>query len=368
MEKPIKSISLRGFKSVERLDHFDLGNLTVLIGANGAGKSNFIDFFRMLRSFADEAFQQFVLNAGGGDGFLFLGPKMTKKIEARIEFGNNAYEFQLTPTSSGTLQIAQEQVEYAQNTRLIGIGSLESALPKSKDEKSYWYPGSPGVSHHVYKSVSSWTVYHFHDTSALAPMRRDQSVRDWERFRHDASNIAAFLLNLKVEKPHSYMLIRETVQLIAPFFDDFLLRVQKRGTEELVRLEWRQKGSDFPFQPNHLSDGTIRFICLATSLLQPALPATIVIDEPELGLHPYAISILADLIQSASERTQVVISTQSPKLLDYFTAEQIVVVNRQEGRSLFNRLDTESLRDWLEDYSVGELWQKNVVKGGPTVE
>jgi predicted ATPase len=199
-------------------------------------------------------------------------------------------------------------------------------------------------------------------------MRRDQSVRDWERFRHDASNIAAFLLNLKVEKPHSYMLIRETVQLIAPFFDDFLLRVQKRGTEELVRLEWRQKGCDFPFQPNHLSDGTIRFICLATALLQPALPATIVIDEPELGLHPYAISILADLIQSASERTQVVISTQSPKLLDYFTAEQIVVVNRQEGRSLFNRLDTESLRDWLEDYSVGELWQKNVVKGGPTVE
>ena len=199
-------------------------------------------------------------------------------------------------------------------------------------------------------------------------MRRDQSVRDWDRFRHDASNIAPFLMNLKQTKPESYLLIRDTVRLIAPFFDDFLLRPQTRGTDEQVRLEWQQKGSDFPFQPNHLSDGTIRFICLATALLQPDPSATIVIDEPELGLHPYAISTLADLIKSASERTQVVISTQSPTLLDYFEPEQIIVVNRQDGRSTFERLDPQALTGWLEDYSVGELWQKNVVQGGPTRE
>ena len=158
------------------------------------------------------------------------------------------------------------------------------------------------------------------------------------------------------------------MRLIAPFFDDFLLRPQKRGTDEQVRLEWQQKGSDFPFQPNHLSDGTIRFICLATALLQPEPPATIVIDEPELGLHPYAISMLADLIKSAAERTQVIISTQSPTLLDYFAPEQIVVVNRREGRSTFDRLDAQALAGWMEDYSVGELWQKNVVRGGPTRE
>jgi predicted ATPase len=199
-------------------------------------------------------------------------------------------------------------------------------------------------------------------------MRRDQSVRDWERFRHDASNIAPYLMNLKSAQPDSYTLIRDTVRLIAPFFDDFLLRPQKRGTDEQVRLEWQQKGSDFPFQPNHLSDGTIRFICLATALLQPDPPATIVIDEPELGLHPYAISMLADLIKSASERTQVIISTQSPTFLDYFAPEQIVVVNRRDGRSTFNRLDAQALAGWMEDYSVGELWQKNVVRGGPTRE
>jgi predicted ATPase len=235
-------------------------------------------------------------------------------------------------------------------------------------EKSSWYPNTNGVGYYIYESVSSWTVYHFHDTSSLSAMRRDQSVRDWDRFRHDASNIAAFLMHLKRIKPESYLLIRDTVRLIAPFFDDFLLRPQVRGSDEQVRLEWHQKGSDFPFQPNHLSDGTIRFVCLATALLQPVPPATIVIDEPELGLHPYAISILAALIKSASERTQVIISTQSPTLLDYFAPEEIVVVNRREGRSTFERLDPQTLCAWMEDYSVGDLWQKNVVQGGPTRE
>ena len=199
-------------------------------------------------------------------------------------------------------------------------------------------------------------------------MRRDQSLRDSQSFRHDASNIAPFLLCLKEEKPESYVLIRDTVRLIAPFFDDFLLRPQIKGTNELVRLEWRQKGSDFPFQPNQLSDGTIRFICLATALLQPNPPATIVIDEPELGLHPYAISLLADLIKSAAERTQVIISTQSPTLVDYFDPDQVIVVNRRDGRSTFERLDSHALAEWLDDYSVGELWQKNVVQGGPARE
>ncbi len=214
--------------------------------------------------------------------------------------------------------------------------------------------------------LANWTVYHFHDTSALAPMRRTQSLRDYDRYRHDASNVAPFLLHLKRTQAGSYLLIRDTVRLIAPFFDDFLLRPEKEGNDEKVRLEWNQKGSDFPFQPYHLSDGTIRFICLATALLQPMPPATVVIDEPELGLHPFAISILADLIQSAAERTQVIISTQSPTLLDHFAPENVVVVNRVNGRSTFERLDPQALGEWLAEYSVGELWQKNVVRGGPT--
>src|SRR5690606_1612882 len=161
--------------------------------------------------------------------------------------------------------IVEETVEYSGKTQLLGSASLESLLKKRKDAESSWYKGYPGVPHYVYESVSSWTVYHFHDTSPRAQMRRDQSLRDWNRFRHDASNIAPFLLNLRADEPGSYELIRDTVRLIAPFFDDFLLRPRAKGTDEQVRLEWQQKGSDFPFQPNHLSDGTIRFACLATA-------------------------------------------------------------------------------------------------------
>lgn len=367
MARAIDRISLNGFKSIEHLEDFALDKLNVLIGANGAGKSNFADYFRMLRSFADENFQQFVNASGGGDGFLFLGPKVTPEITSNIAFGLNFYGFTLKPTASGSLLIASETTGYKDSSNTHG-SSQESILKSIRTEKSYRNQDYPGVGHFIYEAVSSWTVYHFHDTSPLAPMRRDQSVEDTGRFRHDASNIAPFLLGLKEEEPGSYELIRDTVRLIAPFFDDFLLRPRKRGTSEQARLEWLQKGSDFPFQPNQLSDGTIRFICLAICLLQPDPPATIVVDEPELGLHPFAISMLADLIKSASERTQVIISTQSPTLLDFFDPAQIVVVNRQEGRSTLQRLDPQALAGWMEEYSVGELWQKNVVQGGPARE
>jgi len=370
----LKTVTIRGFKSIELLEDFRPQELNVLIGANGAGKSNFVDFFRMLRALADEAFQKFVNNQGGGDGLFFNGPQFTREISAHLEFFDNVYEFDLTPTTGSGVQISEERVQYTGGRgigtlRTISSGVAESCLKMRKDEpaQSQWGVGR-GVPGHVYDAVSNWTVYHFHDTSKLAPMRRDQPVRDYERLRHDASNIAAYLKHLKDNCENTYSLIRDTIRLIAPFFDDFLLRPQERGSEEQIRLEWTQKGSNFPFQPHHLSDGSIRFICLATALIQPEPPMTIVIDEPELGLHPYAISVLADLIRSTSKRTQVIISTQSPTLLDYFEPKDVVVVNRVEGRSTFDRLDEAALQHWLDEYTVGELWQKNVVRGGPSHE
>lgn len=370
MGTAISTLTLRGFKSIRELEDFPLRNLNVLIGANGAGKSNFVDFFRMLRAFAGESFQQFVNDQGGGDQLLFMGPKVTKSITASLEFGVNIYGFELTPTAAGTLQVSQEVVKFTGGAgkgdfETLSFGTMEPALKQSRNDRSKWTE-TLGVAHDVYDSVANWTVYHFHDTSPLAPMRRDQSLRDWERFRPDASNIAAFLHRLKETREGSYELIRDTVRLIAPFFKDFLLRPQARGGLEQVRLEWQQKGSDLPFQPSQLSDGTIRFICLATALQQPDLPATIVIDEPELGLHPYAISVLAGLIQSAAARTQVIVSTQSPTLLDYFEPDDIIVVSRRHSRSTFERLDESQLTEWLKEYTVGELWQKDIVHGGPT--
>lgn len=373
MSVKINSLSIEGFKSIRSLKDFKLGELNVLIGANGAGKSNFVDFFRLLRAMVDENLQSFVNTNGGGDGFFFNGPKHTQKIGSHLEFGANVYEFDLTPTADGSVQIERECVQYTGgqgmgNLRNIGAGLRESNLKKRKEDTARMGQGK-GVPGHVYDAVSSWIVYHFHDTSRLASMRREQSVRDNDYLRADASNIAAFLLKIKTHYRNNYTLIRDTIRLIAPFFDDFRLKIDvKADGEEKVRLEWTQKGSDYPFQPSQLSDGTIRFVCLATALSQPQLPNTIVIDEPELGLHPYAITLLAELIRSAATRTQVIISTQSVTLLEQFNLQDIVVVNRKDGASSFERLDEEHIKEWLEEYSVGELWQKNVVQGGPTHE
>lgn len=369
MGNPLKRLTLKGFKSIESLVDFEMRPLNVLIGANGAGKSNFVDFFRLLRAMADQSLQKFVTERGGADGFFYLGPKNTRQVSARLEFGQKAYEFDFSATATSQMMIDRERTQFKQFAPEVrGLGRLESVLPEIKDEESPRFPGRWGIGHYVFAAVSSWTVYHFHDTSLLAGMRRDQFVRYRATLRHDASNVAAFLLHLRETQRASYDLVRDAVRLVAPFFDDFLLQPETKGQDELVRLEWRQKSSDFPFQAHHLSDGTIRFICLATALLQPEPPSAIVIDEPELGLHPYAINLLANLIQSAAERTQVIVSTQSPALLDHFAPEDVVVVNREQGHSTFERLDPQALQVWQAEYSMAELWQKNVLRGGPTNE
>jgi predicted ATPase len=365
----LDSITLKGFKSIRELNDFKLQKLNVLIGPNGAGKSNFVDFFRLLRAMAEEGLQGLIVQSGGADGFLFNGPKETKQISALLKFGWNQYRFTAEPNVAGELILREEGVLYTGGKRpndwqIYYVPKKESSLKDWKGSKSSWgdYLSAEG---YVHKSVSSWIVYHFHDTSSTAPMRRDQALRDFRELNPTAGNIAAFLKNIRENWSAKYQRIRETIQIIAPFFDDFLLEPQTKGDNELIRLEWRQKGSSFPFQPWQLSDGTIRFICLATALLQPVPPSTVVIDEPELGLHPYALEVLAALIHEASLHTQLVVSTQSPLLVDRFDAEHIITVQRKDGASSFDRLEPEPLADWLKDFSLGELVRKNVVETAP---
>lgn len=369
MGQPLDSISISGFKSIKELKAFDLQKLNIMVGANGSGKSNFVSFFRMLRAMSEEGLVSFVTENGGVDGLFFGGPKETPQIKAHLKFGKNQYKFALTPTASMKMMVKQESTLYTEKGTWEphGGGGHESQLKQWDGKESKW--GSyPGPEAYIYNAVSSWLVYHFHDTSMTAPMRRDQSVRDYRELNPDASNIAAFLLRLKKNYTEYYEKIRETVQMIAPFVDDFLLEPAENGANEVVRLEWRQKGSSYPFQPWQLSDGTIRFICLATALMQPRPPSTVVIDEPELGLHPFALDVLAGIFRDAAESTQLIVSTQSATLLNHFEPHEVIVVDRAEGASRFRRLDAESLAEWRQDFSLGELWQKNVFDGGPSHE
>lgn len=197
-------------------------------------------------------------------------------------------------------------------------------------------------------------------------MKKTADINDNRFLRPDGSNLAAFLYYLREKHQDSYSLIRRTVQRVAPFFDDFLLEPQKLNPEK-IRLEWRHRNSEAYFDSSSLSDGTLRFMALATLLLQPEShrPSVILVDEPELGLHPYAITLLASLVRQASVKTQVILSTQSPLLLDHFQPEDVLVADLINGATQFRRLDSTSLATWLEEYSLGQLWEKNEIGGRP---
>jgi len=365
MGSSLDKLTIRGFKSIRKLENFELKDLNVFIGGNGAGKSNFIEFFRMISAMMRiDGLKKFV--AGNADTYLFGGPKETKSIFVEMYFGQNGYDFELAPTEDGFFLINNEQRHYFPRgtTRSLGSGNFNPQLLVDKDSSGY--SGPHGASWYAYNAICSWKIYHFHDTSVESGMRRYHDQGHNEALFMDASNIAPYLLMLKTDHPDRYIEIVDAVRLVIPFFDDFIL---KPNNNEQVRLNWRQKGlKDFPMRPTQLSDGSIRFICLATALLQPNPPSTIIIDEPELGLHPAAISILAELIQDASKRTQLIIATQSPALIDHFGVEDVIAVNRNDGATTFQRLQEKDLKSWLETYSIGELWSKNVISGGPVYE
>jgi predicted ATPase len=364
----LDKLTIRGFKSIRELKDLELNDLNVFIGGNGAGKSNLIDFFRLLRNLIDGNLSEFIRSGGGISDFLFNGRKATKRLEFETRFDVRGYRFCIEPGPSEKFSLTNEARYYQHGTTgwwELGDSTdgksllVREAIGRSSDNK---------YSRPVYDAISSWQIYHFHDTSATAPMRHYEIVQDNKVLRFDASNIAPYLLRLKEKQTDAYREILDSVRLVTPFFDDFLLDIVEFGEKQKVNLSWLQKGSDYPMQPYHLSDGSIRFICLATALMQPNPPSTIIIDEPELGLHPSAITILAELIQNASKRTQLIVATQSPALIDHFSVEDVIVVNRKDGASTFERLKEEDFNVWLETYSVGELWSKNVIAGGPVYE
>jgi predicted ATPase len=378
MGETIDKLTIEGFKSIRKLEDFGFRSLNVLIGANGAGKSNFVSFFRLLKEIVEQRLQLAIRTTeGGADACLYLGPRVTQRFSAQLSFGRNGYSFSLMPTTDNQFVFADETILFRGNSGTfptsLGSGHAESKLKALKDEPGRW-GARRGVSHYVYEAIGSWVVYHFHDTSLTAGVRRQMPINDNEFLRPDANNLAAFLYRIREAYPsHYYTQIRDAVRLAAPFFDDFKLRPVP-ASQDLIQLEWLQQGSDYPFLANQLSDGTLRFVCLATALLQPSPPATMLFDEPELGLHPYALTLLGNLFKQAAVKSgsyiskQLIISTQSAPLLSEFSPEDVVVVERHQGESYFQRLDTVDLSVWLQEYSLGELWQKNLLGGRPGSE
>ena len=350
MRNRLDTITLKGFKTIQSLESFEPRSLTALIGPNGAGKSNFISFFRMMSwALADpDNLPLYVSQQGGASKLLHDGPTRTREIETeltiRTDAGNNQYAFRLFYAAGDTLIFADERYR-----------SSRFGFPTVAD----WSETGAVIRNLLQRIV----VYQFHNTSDTARIRGKWSMYDNRFLKEDAANIGPVLHRLKENNGGSYQRIVDTIRLILPFFSDFELQPDYGN----LLLGWRERNSDQVFSVSQTSDGMLRVVALVTLLLQPEqdLPDVLILDEPELGLHPYAINIVGGLIRALSIKIQIIVATQSMPLVDCFEPEDIVVVERDGRSSSFKRLDPDSLGGWLEEYSLSELWEKNVIGGRP---
>ncbi|MCP4695541.1 MAG: AAA family ATPase [Gammaproteobacteria bacterium] len=361
----LKSIHLRGYKSFRDAE-VQFGDITVLLGANGAGKSNLVSFFRMLNSLSMGSLQDCIGRNGGSDSILYYGRRTTSQMQADIEFEEGAYSLKLADAAPDTLIFTDERIvvqreKNCSQSQDIGAGHKESRL-KEKDRDG------DRTCKAILGMLSRCRCYQFHDTSSAASIRKSGYIEDAACLRGDAGNLAAYLRASQETHPDCYERIVDAIRLVFPSFSSFVLEPSPRN-EKYILLNWREKGGpDYLLGPHQLSDGTLRFMALATLFLQPAekLPGMIILDEPELGLHPYAISVFAGMVKSVAAKAQVIIATQSTRLVDEFEPDQIAVIkSEEESGTQCKRLDQEKLSEWLADYSLSELWEKNLFGGRP---
>ena len=369
MGNRLSALTLKGFKTIRELSDFELGPLTVLIGANGAGKSNLVSFFRMMAWALGgrDGLQDHVARLGGASALLHDGPARTREVEALLtittDAGENQYAFRLVYAAGDTLIYADERFRFSRHgvpTKAawtqMGAGHRGPKLMEFADAGNQ-------TARVILRLLRMVRVYQFHDTSMTARMRSKWDAEDNRYLKEDAANIAPFLLRLRDSERKSYQRIVDTVRLVMPFFADFELEPEYGK----VLLKWRERNSDVVFNASQAADGMLRTFALVALLLQPEqdLPDVLVLDEPELGLHPYAIELVGGLVRGISTNRQVVIATQSTRLVDCFDPEAIVVVDRTDRESRFRRLDRKALGEWLDEYSLSELWEKNVIGGRP---
>lgn len=351
------SISVKGYKSFKDMK-VPLNAINILIGSNGAGKSNFLSLFELLGNAYEGFLARSVAQSGGVDKLLHMGRKVTDRISIEVKEGKNSYVLDLME-SDGNLIVENEKLGYSSTPghwtyNFIGTFKNETSLKEYHGARRGDY---------IKQYMSQIKKFHFHDTGRTSPFTGESNiVNDSYILYSKGDNLAAFLYGIMTKYPMVYKRIVSVIQSVAPFFHDFYLVPNESGG---VRLQWRDKFSEVIYGPNELSDGTIRFIALAVLFMQPDLPKVIVIDEPELGLHPVAIEKLAGLIKMAANRgTQVIAATQNAELISNFQPEDILTVDQRDGESQIRRLNADELGQWLNDYTLGDLWKQRIMKGG----
>ncbi|WP_259015784.1 AAA family ATPase [Emticicia fluvialis] len=350
----MEKIEIKGYKSIKELS-LPLRPINILIGANGSGKSNFLSFFDFLKHIYRGSLREYVA-LKGIDTFLHKGDKVTSEISSHLYFKDkNAYSFTLKKGESGFIFTKEE----LSNNNLDKKKPIDITTLNNESGLKRLYPGTLEIMYQL-KAIST---HHFHDTGESSPFSKESNIENDKFYLYEkGENLAGLVYNISIENQKVYNLIIKTIQSIAPYFLNFFLRPEANGN---VKLRWESKYTSTIYGTNALSDGTIRFIALTVLFMQPNLPQTIIIDEPELGLHPTAIAKLAGLVKSAASKDcQVILATQSTDLISHFEPEDIITVDQINGESNFKRLDSETLHLWLEDYTIDDLWKRNIIETG----
>ncbi len=362
----LQKIQLTHFRSFFQIE-VEIRNINVLIGGNGSGKSNFISLFSMLNYIQIGKLGDWIANKGGFDNIVYNGIQENEFIHFSFFFetegsnGQNIYELSLRTTEENYIVDAEKFGFWKSNESLKPFFQHQETN-QTETKLKHLAERKVDMPHHIYSNIKGFQVFHFDDVSANSNKKRLQNIDEGYPLHPEGDNIASFLYYLKQNEIDYYDKILAIIRLVTPYFDDFILEPELSNSNQ-IKLKWREKNNLKILSAALISDGSIRFICLCALLLQPTPPLLIVIEEPELGLHPLAISFLAELIKKASLRTQIILSTQSVTLLNQFEPSDILVVDRDQSSSQINRLNEQELQDWLDEYSLGQLWENNYLGG-----
>lgn len=364
----LKSIEIRGFKSIpyDKPLKLEIGDINILLGANGAGKSNITSFFKLLEFMMKGKLQRYIAESGTNRKFLYYGAKKTPTMSAKISIEESkqklSYGFSLTSAIPDRLILTSEEIE----SGLDNNGKSNVEHLHSDYNESGLIAATEPEKQMLRTLLGSCKVYQFSDSSQMSPMRQSSAVDTSHYLQSGANNLASYLYYLRNNYPESFRRITGYVRDVVPQFHEFYLEPEGGN----ISLKWVDNSvNDYVLSVDQLSDGSIRFIALATLLMQPneMMPFVIVIDEPELGLHPYAIDQLNEMIMDASKHAQIIVATQSTAVLDSFRADDVTIIEHDSiaGGTIANRLSEEEYHDWLEEYTLSELWNKNIIGGRP---
>lgn len=357
----LKRIKIKGFKSISTLS-IDIAPLNIIVGPNGVGKSNFVGIFDLLYNIGAKQLQKYIAINGGANRFLHFGSKVTNSISIQLDFSINQYICNLVYAVGNKFVFEKED-------GCVNGDYVPKCVNYTKygEEETSLNATSYSIAGYIKTYLNGLRKYHFHDTTKESPLKQSANKRDNMQLRGNGSNLAAMLYKFKNNEKYKYdynQIVR-TIKLVAPFFDDFILEPDENDN---ILLAWKHQDSDEHFDCFDFSDGTLRFIALVTLLLQPSefIPQTILIDEPELGLHPYALKILAELFKNATRNgKQIIATSQSVSFINEFSYEDIIIADRINGQSVFRRLDKEEVQNWLDEFAMGDIWARNIIGGTP---